>query len=413
MIETDVCIVGGGPAGMVLGLLLAKLGIRVLVLEQHRDFEREYRGEVLMPRFTQMMRQIGLFQELEKCPHLKLEGLEGFYHEKKIIQISISEISPEVPFAIWMPQPVLLNFLYEQAKKFPNFEMRFDTTVKDLLVENGKTAGVHAQTGKENSFEIRAKITVGTDGRFSAVRRQGKFELEDEDYHFDLIWFSIPRPKNYDNQVRFFFGDRYNFLILPKYPDLMQCGLVSRAGEFSELRKKGIENMRQILKSSHPFFHEFAADLKEFSVFNVLQAKIEYVKQWAKDGVMLVGDAAHTCSPAGAVGVSVAVGSAIVAADVIQEALVAGDYSAAKLSKLQQLRQAEVKEILGLQKAFTRNFAARSKFMQAILPIQIWLISRLGIMKRLQRRLMVMTKPLPISPKITMRENPAPAKDKV
>jgi 2-polyprenyl-6-methoxyphenol hydroxylase-like FAD-dependent oxidoreductase len=399
--EVEVCIAGGGPAGMVLGLLLAKLGVRVLVLEQHRDFEREYRGEVLMPRFTQMMRQIGLFQDLERsCHHLKLEGLEGFYHKHRILNVNLKEISSDAPFALWMPQPELLKFLYHRAKHFPNFEMMFETSVKSLIQTGNQVQGVIAQTSHGEKIEIKAKVTVGADGRFSAVRRQGGFTVEEEDYHFDLIWFSIPRPKDYDNQVRFFLSEDHNYLILPKYPDLVQCGLIAAKGEYSEFHHRGIESIRSILLHSHPFFREFAESLKDFSPFSVLQARIEYVREWAKNGVLLVGDSAHTCSPAGAVGVSVAVGSAIVAAEVIKDALDAKDVSAARLSKLQELRQEEVRDIQKLQKAFTRNFLGQTGFRKFLMPFQLLIAAKLGFIQILQRRMLARKEPLPVGPKI-------------
>ncbi len=184
--DVDVCIVGGGPAGMILGLLLAKLGLKTLVLEQHKDFTREYRGEVLMPRFTQMMRQIGLFDYIESQHHLKLRELEGFFEDKKILGITFDQISPDAPFAIWMPQTILLNALHEKAKQFPNFDLWFDTSAHGLLWDGGQCVGVVAKKGNEE-IEIRAKVTAGTDGRFSAVRREGKFEIEYEEENYEEV----------------------------------------------------------------------------------------------------------------------------------------------------------------------------------------------------------------------------------
>lgn len=396
--ETDICIAGGGPAGMILALLLAKLGVRVTVLEQHRDFQREYRGEVLMPRFTQMMRQIGLFSELERCHHLKLTGLEGFYKNRLLMRIGIDDISPEAPFALWMPQPVLLNFLYEKAKKFPNFEILFDTSVVSLLRPGGTVYGVMGQNSRGEKITIRASVTVGADGRFSTVRRAGGFEVEDEDYRFDLLWFSIPKPKDYDDQVRFFLGGAKNYLILPKYPDQIQCGLVLAPGEYAALRKEGIESLRKILKTSQSLLHPFADSLKDFSPFNLLQARIDHVKQWAKDGVLLVGDAAHTCSPAGAIGVSIATATAIVAAEVLYDAVRNKDFSAAHLGRVQQLRQKEVKEIQQIQKNFTRAIFMQSRFSRYLVPPLLFLAVRSGLFRSLQRQLMTMQEPLPVGP---------------
>ncbi len=384
---------------MVLGLLLAKLGVKVLVCEHHPDFEREYRGEVLMPRFTQMFRQIGLFNHLEKYPHLKLTELEGYFEDKRILNISFSEIVPEAPFAIWMPQPILLQALLDQAKQYPNFELWFGARVESLIEEGTVTKGAVIHKGKE-IFEVRANITVGTDGRFSTIRKRGDFELEFEDHTFDLIWFTIPKPASYDNHVRFFFSKASNYIILPKHPNSIQCGLVVPKDGYLRYLKQGIGSIRKVLLASHPLFHEFAKELKDFSHFSLLQAKIEYIKKWAKDGVILIGDSAHTCSPAGAIGVSVAVASAIVAADVIEDCVRKKDYSEQALSRVQEMRKAEVRHILNRQKAFSRILLPTSPWLRGLAPFLFSLLAKSGLFRILQRDLMVMKKPLPVSPEV-------------
>lgn len=398
--EKDVCIAGAGPAGMVLGLLLAKQGLNVLVLEHHKDFSREYRGEVLMPRFTQAMRQIGLFDYLYQFPHLTLKDLEGFYQDRSFFKISFDEIAPEAPFATWMPQTILLEALYEKAKTFPNFELWFDARAEDLIEEGGRCAGV-AVTHNGEKQEVYARVTAGADGRFSTIRRRGRFELTDEHHELDIIWFTLEKPKNYDDKVRFYLAPDCNYLILPKYPHHLQCGLVVKKGAYARYIKEGIESMRNVLLRSNPLFHEFAKNLRDFSAFNVLQAKIEYVKSWAKDGILLVGDSAHTCSPAGAIGVSIAVSSAIVAADVIRECFIKNDFSAAALGKLQCLREKEVLHIQKRQKDFTRILSpAESSWKQAFARMLASIFAKTGLLRSAQRDLLVMKEPLPVSSEI-------------
>ncbi len=395
--ETDVCIVGAGPAGMTLALLLAKVGIRVLVLEHHEDFQREYRGEVLMPRFIQMFRQINLFGFLEKYPHLKLQELEGFYKDQRVLRIGFKDIAPETPFALWMPQPILLGALHDKAKSFPSFQLWFETRAESLTRDGSRVTGVLASR-KGEKIEIAAKVTVGTDGRFSAVRKRGSFEIEYENHRFDILWFTIPKPVGYDDRVRFFFSPRRNYLILPKYPDSLQCGLVVQKDEMPKLMKQGVQSVRNILLESHAMFHPFARELKDFSPFNVLQAKIDFVKKWAGDGVLLVGDSAHTCSPAGAIGVSVAVASALVAAGVIRDAVQSGDVSARALGRVQEIRETEVRHIHSRQMAFSRFLLNNSKQSSWMTPVLLFLITKSGLFRALQRDLLVMRKLLPIHP---------------
>lgn len=394
--DVDVCIVGGGPAGMVLGLLLAKLKIRTLVLEQHRDFEREYRGEVLMPRFVQMMRQINLWPHIEAQHHLKLRELEGFYGGKKFFSVTFNQISPEAPFAVWMPQPILLNALHQKAAQFPDFDLWFDASARDLIWESDRCVGVLAKKGNED-VEIRAKITVGADGRFSVVRREGKFDVEYEDHRFDIVWFSVPRSPSYDNLVRFFLTKERNYLMLPKYPDLIQCGLVVERGGFLKMREQGIQRLQETLSRAHPAISMHANRLNDFHHFNVLQAKIEFVRKWARNGVLLIGDSAHTCSPAGAIGVSVAVASAIVGAQVIRDAICAGDVSERELARLQQIRQAEVRHIHALQKNFGFLLLPNSPAVKNFQPILLSLAAKSGIIRAGQRSMLAMKDPLPVS----------------
>lgn len=401
--DVDVCIVGAGPAGMVLGLLLARRGVRTLVLEQHSDFEREYRGEVLMPRFTQMMRQICLDELIESEHHLKLEELEGFFENQLILKIGFKEISPEIPCALWMPQPILLNALYKEAKNFSSFDLWFNASVHDLNFNQSQCVGVQVKRSNEE-IEVKAKVTVGTDGRFSVVRREGGFKLGFESHRFDLIWFTIPKPAGYDNRVRFFLSRNRNYLILPKYPNHIQCGLVVEPGEFLKLHKNGIESLKNILRNSHPAIRAFTDRVHDFKPFNLLQAKIEMVKEWARDGVVLIGDSAHTCSPAGAIGVSVAVESAIAGAQVIWDAIQKKDVSKESLSRLQKLREEDVREIQVLQNRFSGVLFPRSAIMKWLLPFILPLFAKFGLFRMLQRKLFVLKRPISIDPAFFAKE---------
>lgn len=385
-IETDVCVAGGGPAGLVAALLLLKAGYKVTVLERHPNFDREYRGEVLMPRFIQMFKALNLLEYVESHEHLKLFGLEIFYKEKPVVQIELSKVVPDAPYAIWMPQPILLEALNAFAKSFSNYKIHFSAPVTDLIIEDGAVRGVIAGIG-DKRIEVRAKVTIGADGRSSSVYRKGGFEMAYEQHEFDILWFTIARPSNYGRDLRGFLSPHRNYLILPKHPDLLQCGLVLKPGEYPKFIHAGIDAMKRELVAVNSMFEPFAGSLTDFEPFALLQAKVHLVKRWARDGCVLIGDAAHTCSPAGAVGVSVAVETAIEAADVISRCLHSGNYSANALDKVQERREEDVRRMHVMQKRVAGGIAVLPPSLSWFTATAFYLGSQTPFFPRLLRRL--------------------------
>ncbi len=393
--SVDVCIVGGGPAGMTLALLLCRRGHKVLVLERHRDFAREYRGEVLMPRFSQLFSQVGLTDLIESTPHLKMDGAKLYGKEKLGATIRFEKICPEKPYAIWMTQPDLLTALHGACEPHPSFEMWFGCSVRSLTQLDGKVEGLEVKRDEE-TFQVRAKVTIGADGRYSTVRKLGNFELDYSHYGFDVLWFTLPRPKNYGRFVEFHFSPQQMYLIAPKHPDLLQVGLLCHPHALREYRKKGIESLRNELKLCHPLVRSFAETLEDFTPFFLLQAKVELVKEWAQHGCLLIGDAAHTCSPIGAIGVSIAVGTAIVAADVLDGALASNRFDQLTLGEVQRRRNKEVRDVHRRQLRAQRLVTGPS-LLRRLAPRVAGLASKIGMLESFLRPHLARQVPLPIA----------------
>ncbi|MDQ0198248.1 FAD-dependent monooxygenase [Neobacillus ginsengisoli] len=395
ILSTDVCIVGGGPAGMIMALLLAKQKVNVMVVERNVNFDREFRGEVLQPRFVQMLEQLNLRSYIESYPHLKLKHGAIMKESAQIGEFNFSAIDSKFPYAMWMPQPILLQALYKKCQEYPTFSIHFHTKVQHLLKEGERVKGVITKNALGEELEIQAKITIGADGRFSTIRQLGGFELEYDFYENDLIWFTIPHPKDMDNTLRFYMSKPI-YLVLPKYPDLMQIGLAFPKEKWKEIRGNGIEKFRGTLKELNPLFQSFAEGLQDFKSFTVLNSRVQYVKEWAKDGCLLIGDAAHCASPVGAMGVSLSVATAIVAADVVWKGLNKQDISQEWLSQVQTIRSPEIRLFHRSQIRIEKLAIRYTPWLKTIGGTLIPLFVKTKFALSIQRKIFLMPKSLPI-----------------
>lgn len=387
--RTSVCIVGGGPGGLMLGLLLAKRGVDVIVLEGHGNFDREFRGEVLQPSTARLLEQIGLLGYIFDQPHLKLTVGELLVRGVPAGQFLFKDISPEYPYAIWMPQPVFLDAIARKAAGFPSFHIRMGSHVNELIEEDGAVKGVRGLHNGDEPFEVRADVVVGADGRFSVIRKLGGFEAEYHYHDFDLLWFVVPPPPHWNKTISFALGGQ-GFLMLPKYPDQVQVGIFMDVDGWKHWKAEGVESVADRVRAISPLFNDFADSLHDLTPFFPLAGIIHLEKEWARDGLLLIGDAAHTMSPAGAIGVNVAIATAAVAAQEIYPRVGKGTIPRAALARVQQIREADVRTLHRLQRAagnVIQGTRSRNPVVRWVVPRALPIALRLGLVPRVQRRI--------------------------
>jgi 2-polyprenyl-6-methoxyphenol hydroxylase-like FAD-dependent oxidoreductase len=406
----STCIVGGGPAGLMLGLLLAKRGADVLVLEGHEDFEREFRGEVLQPSTAHLLDELGLLQYVLAQPHSLLEAGKIRLRGRDIGEFAFKRIAPEYPYAIWMPQPIFLAALLRKAEPFPSFRCWMGAKVTKLIEENGRVVGVSGMRHGKEPFEVRADVVVAADGRYSTMARLGGFTPEYEHHDFDVIWFTIEQPPGWSSTLYASLGETVRGLMLPKYPHHVQAGLILPAGEWKRWRQEGVAVVAERVRRFDPIFSGFADGLRDFTPFFPLEGLIRLMKEWAHDGLLLIGDAAHTMSPVGAIGVNVAIATAAVAAQEIYPRLGRGPIPAAELAAVQRLRESDVRTLHRLQLGAQRVLLGQGSAN----PLVRWLVARVlplmlssPFVPRVQRRLFFGAPLPPLDPAFSFSERGA------
>jgi 2-polyprenyl-6-methoxyphenol hydroxylase-like FAD-dependent oxidoreductase len=403
--RTGACIVGGGPAGLLLGLLLAKRGAEVIVLEGHETFDREFRGEVLQPSTPRLLDQIGLLPYILEQEHLTLTVGKLLVRGQPVAEFTFKQIAPDYPYAIWMPQPVFLEALARKARPFPGFQCWMGARVTDLIEEGGAVTGVRGLRHGKEPFEIRADVVVGADGRHSAVRRLGQVALEYEHHDFDVIWFVVEPPPDWSKTLSFSLG-AVPLILLPKYPNQIQAGLFLHVDAWRDWRQEGIAVVAERVRRLSPLFADFAAGLRDFTPFVPLPGVILLAREWARDGLLLIGDAAHTMSPAGAIGVNVALATAAVAAQEISPRLGRGPIPRAGLARVQQVREPDVRTLHRLQRGAGRMLlgsGSGNPVIRWVMPRALPLMVRSGLFPLLQRRLFFGAPLPPLDPAFSFR----------
>ncbi len=334
-LQVRCCISGGGPAGMMLGYLLARAGIDVAVLEKHTDFLRDFRGDTVHPSTLEVMHELGLLEEFLKRPHQRVSQVRARLGNEEIVLGDMSHLPTRCRFMVMMPQWDFLDFLAEQGRRYPTFHLRMQAEVTGLIEDAGRVAGVRAKS-PIGELEIRAELVVGADGRNSTVRNCSGLPVEDVGAPTDVLWMRL--SKRADDPEMFIYADRGKVLAMTDRGDYWQCGFPVPKGAAERMQARGIEEFRAGIVEIAPFLLDRVTELRDWSDLKLLSVRVDRLPRWYRPGLLCIGDAAHAMSPVGGVGINLAIQDAVAAANLLAQPLSESTVSEDDLAKLQRRR---------------------------------------------------------------------------
>jgi 2-polyprenyl-6-methoxyphenol hydroxylase-like FAD-dependent oxidoreductase len=357
-LRTTCCVVGGGPAGMMLGYLLGRAGVDVMILEKHADFFRDFRGDTVHPSTLQVMYELGLLEDFLKLPHQKLTSAGALVGDFAFKAADFTHLNTRCKFIAMMPQWDFLNFLSARAKRFPSFQLRMQCEGVHLLRDGETIVGVEARS-PEGPVYIQADLVVGCDGRHSTVRQAARLEVREFGVPIDVLWFHISRRAGDPEQVL----GNINYgrvLILINRGDYFQAGLIIPKGSFDRTKMEGLDAFQQTIARIAPYLRDRVGELESWDQIKLLTVQINRLRKWHLPGLLCIGDAAHAMSPAGGVGINLAIQDAVATANLLAEALQKGRVTEALLAQVQQRREFPTRATQALQvnahRLFTRIF---------------------------------------------------------
>lgn len=354
-LETTCCIVGGGPAGIMLGYLLARGGIPVTLLEKHRDFFRDFRGDTVHPSTLEILHELGILDEFLRVPHQKVESVGGVVGGFRFTAADFRHVPTRCKFVALMPQWDFLNFLSGYASKLPAFDLRMEHEAVDLIRDGDRISGVVVRAPGQRTIEVRADLVVACDGRHSVTRRSAGLELIEFGVPIDVLWFRISREPQDPEQVL----GNVNFgkaLILINRSDYFQAGLIIRKGSFDEIKRQGLPAFRADLARIAPFLDGRVEELQDWDQIKILTVQINRLRRWHLPGLLCIGDAAHAMSPAGGVGINLAIQDAVATANLLAEPLRQRRVTEEMLAAIQERREPPTRLTQSVQVFVHNNF---------------------------------------------------------
>jgi 2-polyprenyl-6-methoxyphenol hydroxylase-like FAD-dependent oxidoreductase len=340
-------IVGGGPAGMMLGLLVARAGIEVVVLEKHADFLRDFRGDTIHPSTLELMHELGLLEEFLKLPHQEIAELKAWFGTTELTVADFTHLPAHCRFIALMPQWDFLDFLVREARRYPAFRLLMQAEVTATIEEAGRIVGVRART-PQGELEVRADLVIGADGRHSIIRQAAGLTVEELGAPLDVLWFRLPRSSGDPEETAIRFGSG-QLLVLLNRGEYWQAGYGIAKGSLDEIHARGLPELRRHIAALAPFVRDRLGKLDDWDKIKLLTVRVDRLRRWYRRGLLCIGDAAHAMSPVGGVGINLAIQDAVAAANVLTEPLGNRALDETHLLRVQRRRELPTRLIQRLQ----------------------------------------------------------------
>jgi 2-polyprenyl-6-methoxyphenol hydroxylase-like FAD-dependent oxidoreductase len=332
---------------MMLGLLLARAGVEVIVLEKHGDFLRDFRGDTIHPSTLELMHELGMLDDFLRLPHQELRRVKIQFNDVEIAGPDFSHLPTRCKFIALMPQWDFLNFLAERAKRYPAFQLLMNTEATGMIEEGGRVVGIKAKTD-QNELDVYADLIVGADGRSSILRERAGMVAEDFGVPIDVLWFRVAKTAA-DTEPALGRIRNGKMLVTIDRGDYYQCGSIIRKGAFEGIKRRGLEAFREEIAGVAPFLRDAMGKIDDWNKVKLLTVQVNRLRQWYRPGLLFIGDAAHAMSPAGGVGINLAVQDAVAAANLLADKLRRGDCETADLRRVQQRREWPARMIQAIQ----------------------------------------------------------------
>ena len=384
-LQTRCVIAGGGPAGIMAGYLLARAGVPVIVLEKHADFFRDFRGDTIHPSTLELMHELGLLEEFLKLPHQELRELRAVVNNQVVPAADFTKFPTRCKFIAFMPQWDFLNFLSSHAKRFPMFQLYMEAEVVDLLTGDSRVVGVRAKTPK-GELEVRADLVIGADGRHSTVHTRAGLEQREFGAPIDVLWMRISKKQGDPRQTLGFFQHGMLLVLLDR-DDYWQCGFVIPKGGFDEIKARGLTKFQNDIVRFAEFLRDRASELDDWSKIKLLTVQINRLRDWYREGLLCIGDSAHAMSPAGGVGINLAIQDAVATANLLGEKLRAGSVSVNDLRQVQARREWPTRLIQRMQ-VFIHHYVVTGRISgrRNSLPFVLRLLKWFPILRQIPAR---------------------------